>query len=71
MSNTSITATYDALPFILRLIIQIFGGAVVGGVYRIIKFVENHNNYTLIAGVIALIPACNVVAREVDLVTLF
>ena len=70
MSKSSITASYDSLPLLLRIIIQLIGGAIVGGVYRIVKFVENHNNSTLIAGIIALIPACNVVAWVVDLITL-
>ena len=70
MSSNSITKSYDSLPLLLRIIIQLIGGAIVGGVYRIVKFVENHNNSTLIAGIIALIPACNVVAWVIDLITL-
>ena len=30
MSNNSITASYDSLPLLLRIIIQLIGGAVVG-----------------------------------------
>ena len=53
MSNSSITASYDSLPLILRIIIQLIGGAVVGGIYRIIKFVENRNLATLVVGLLA------------------
>ena len=34
------TKTYDELPWILRLIIVLILGAIVGGIYRICKFLE-------------------------------
>jgi hypothetical protein len=52
MSNTSLTAIYESLPKLVKLFIQIFLGAVVGGVYRIIKFTETKNVTTLIAGIL-------------------
>ena len=40
--------TYDNLPWIARLIIVIVFGAIVGGIYRIVKFLENKNTKTLL-----------------------
>ncbi|MBQ3571332.1 MAG: hypothetical protein IJA15_00735 [Clostridia bacterium] len=71
MSNSSITASYDSLPLILRIIIQLIGGAVVGGIYRIIKFVENRNLATLVVGLLATFTGIgNLIAWVVDLITL-
>ena len=67
--STSLTATYEALPKIAKLIIQFFLGALVGGIYRIVRFVEKGNIVTLIAGIVALIPGPDVVAWIVDFVT--
>ena len=69
--KSSLTASYDALPFLLRIIIQIVFGALVGGIYRIVRFVESKNIVTLIAGIIALVTGIgNLIAWIVDLVTL-
>ena len=71
MSKSSITASYDSLPLLLRIIIQIIGGSVVGGVYRIVKFVENHNFATLIVGILATFTGIgNAIAWVIDLITL-
>lgn len=71
MSNSSITASYDSLPLILRIIIQLIGGAVVGGIYRIIKFVESRNLATLVVGLLATFTGVgNLIAWVVDLITL-
>lgn len=49
------TKAYDELPFILRLILQIFFGYPIGVVYRIVKYVENRKNIvTLIVGIIGI-----------------
>ncbi len=70
-NNSSLTAQYDALPFILRLILQIFLGAVVGGIYRIVRFFETKNIITLVAGLLATFTGIgNAIAWVVDLVTL-
>ena len=34
MANNSLTASYEALPKIVKLLLQFFLGAFVGGVYR-------------------------------------
>lgn len=69
--NHSLTSSYGALPWVLRLIIQIVFGVLVGGIYRIVRFVESKNIITLIAGIIALVTGIgNLIAWVVDLVTL-
>ena len=69
--KSSLTASYDALPFLLRIIIQIFFGALVGGIYRIVRYVESKNIVTLVAGILALVTGIgNLIAWIVDLVTL-
>ncbi len=69
MASNSITATYESLPKIAKVIIQIFLGAIVGGIYRILRYLETKNTTTLVAGIVALIPGPDVVAWIVDLVT--
>lgn len=66
-----ITSTYNELPFILRVIIQIIGGAIVGGIYRIVRFFETKNIVTLVVGLIATFTGVgNLIAWVADLVTL-
>jgi hypothetical protein len=50
--SSSLTATYEALPKLLKIIIQFFLGAFVGGVYRIVKFLETKNIVTLVVGIL-------------------
>ncbi len=70
MANKSITAQYEALPKIAKVLIQLFLGAVVGGIYRIIRFVETKNVVTLVAGILTLCTGVgNAIAWVVDLVT--
>lgn len=52
MASSSLTKTYESLPTIAKVLIQIFFGAVVGGVYRIVKFFEKRNTLTLIVGIL-------------------
>lgn len=69
--SKSFTASYDSLPLIVRLLIQIIAGAVVGGIYRIVKFLETRNVATLIVGLLVLFTGIgNLIAWVVDLITL-
>ena len=70
MANQSYTSQYDELPFILRVIIQVFLGWLAGGIYRIVRYTETKNTTTLIVGVIGIIPGFDIVAWVADLVTL-
>ena len=65
----TITAAYEALPKLAKILIQIFLGAVVGGIYRILRFLETKNVVTLVAGILALIPPISVVFWVLDLIT--
>ena len=68
--KSSLTATYESLPKIVKIIIQIFTGWAFGGVYRIIKFAEKKNIVTLIAGVVCLISGIgNLIAWIADIFT--
>ena len=72
MANQSLTAQYEALPKIVKLLLQFFLGAFVGGVYRIIRYLETKNIVTLIVGLIALFTGVgNFIFWVVDLVTEF
>ena len=64
------TKVFDKLPFIARLLILIFVGWIVGGIYRVVKFVEKRNVTTLIVGLLGLFTGIgNIVIEIVDIVT--
>jgi hypothetical protein len=70
MSNQSLTATYEALPKIAKILIQLFAGSIVGGIYRIVKYFETKNLITLIVGLVVTFTGVgNMVAWVVDLIT--
>ena len=69
--KNSLTAAYDNLPLILRIIIQIIGGVIVGGIYRIVRFFETGKVSTLVVGLLVTFTGIgNFIAWIVDLVTL-
>ncbi len=64
------TKMYEDLPKIVKIILQILFGGIIGGVYRIIRFVEKKNIVTLVAGILFLFTGIgNVIAWVVDLIT--
>ena len=65
----TLTGAYEALPKLAKILLQIFLGAIVGGVYRILRFLETKNTVTLVVGILALIPPISVVFWVLDLVT--
>lgn len=70
MANNSLTASYEALPKIVKVILQIFLGSLIGGIYRIIRFLETKNVVTLVVGILVLVTGIgNLIAWVVDLVT--
>ncbi len=70
MANKTITASYEALPKIVKIILQIFLGGLIGGIYRIIRFAEKGNIVTLIVGILCLVTGVgNFIAWIVDLIT--
>ena len=69
--KTSLTKTYDELPLLLRIIVQIIGGVVVGGIYRIVRYTETKNIITLAVGLLVTFTGVgNILAWIIDLVTL-
>ena len=61
---------YDSLSFIVRFVIQLFLGFVVGGLYRIFKFFDTNNIVTLVVGLLVLCTGIgNGIIWIVDLVT--
>lgn len=69
-NNNSITASYEALPKIVKVIIQIFLGGLIAGIYRILRFLETKNVVTLVVGILVLVTGIgNLIAWIVDLVT--
>ncbi len=65
-----LTETYESLPKIAKILIQIFLGAFVGGVYRIVRYTETKNVVTLVVGILFLFTGVgNAIAWVVDLIT--
>ena len=61
---------YDSLSFIVRFVIQLIFGAIVGGLYRIFKFFDTNNLVTLVVGLLVTFTGIgNFIAWVVDLVT--
>ena len=69
MANNSFTATYEGLPKIAKILLQIVLGAFIGGIFRILRYTETKNTTTLVVGVLALIPPIDFVFWIVDLIT--
>ena len=64
------TGAYEALPKIVKVIIQLLFGSFVGGIYRIVRFLETKNVVTLVVGILTLVTGIgNLIAWIVDLVT--
>jgi uncharacterized membrane protein HdeD (DUF308 family) len=67
----TLTRQYDELPFILRLLIQIIGGIVVGGIYRLVRYTESKNTVTLVFGILfTFTGVLNIFAWVIDIASL-
>ena len=70
MASSSLTKQYEALPKIAKILIQLFLGSIVGGVYRIVKYFETKNIVTLVVGIVATFTGVgNFIFWVVDLVS--
>ncbi len=68
--KNTLTGAYEALPKIVKILLQIFLGAVIGGIYRIVRFFETGKIVTLVVGLLVLFTGIgNAIAWVVDLVT--
>ena len=63
------TEKYEELPKIAKILIQIFLGGLIGGIYRILRYFETKNMVTLVVGIVCLIPGVSFIPWIVDLVT--
>ena len=50
-----ITEMYENLPKIAKILLQIFLGAIVSGLYRVLRYLETKNTTTLVVGIISLV----------------
>ena len=65
-----ITETYESLPKIVKVLLQLFLGGVIGGIYRIVRFFETKNIITLVVGLLCTFTGVgNFIAWVVDLIT--
>lgn len=66
----TITAAYEALPKLFKLLLQLFFGVFIGGIYRVLRFLEKGNIVTLIVGLLVLFTGIgNIIIWIVDLYT--
>lgn len=64
------TGVYEDLPKIAKILLQIFFGYLIGGIYRILRYVETKNIVTLVVGILCLCTGVgNAIAWIVDIVT--
>ena len=67
----TLTASYDSLSLLIRVVLQVIFGVIVGGIYRIVRYTESKNIITLVVGLICTFTGIgNLIAWIVDLVTL-
>ena len=62
------TETYENLPKIAKILLQIFLGSLISGIYRILRFVETKNVVTLVAGILCFV-GLGFIFWIIDLVT--
>lgn len=68
--NKPITEMYEELPQIVKILLQIFLGGVIGGIYRILRFLETKQVVTLVVGILCLVTGVgNTIAWIIDLIT--
>ena len=53
--NKPITAMFEELPKIAKILLVIFFGGLIGGVYRILRYLETKNIVTLVVGILWLV----------------
>lgn len=63
------TSKYDELPKWVKIVLQVFLGSLVGGVYRVVRFVETKNIVTLVVGILNFV-GLGFVFWIIDLVTM-
>ena len=70
MASNSITKQFEDLPKLVKVVLLIVFGWVIGGVYRVIRYTETKNVVTLVAGLLGLFTGIgNLVVEIADIVT--
>ncbi len=70
MASNSLTAQFENLPWIAKIIILLFLGWIISPIYRILRFLETKNTVTLVVGILGLCTGIgNVILEVVDIVT--
>ena len=69
MASSSITAEFEKLPQIAKVLLVIFLGWIICPAYRILRYFEKKNTTTLVVGILCIIPPIDLVATIVDAVT--
>lgn len=60
--------TYESLDQWLKVLLQIFFGAYIGGVYRLLRYTESQNTTTLVVGILFIATGVgNLIAWVIDL----
>jgi hypothetical protein len=68
--SNSLTATFESLPKLVKVILLIFFGWFIGGVYRIVRYLETKNILTLVAALLGLFTGVgNLIMEIADIVT--
>ena len=68
MSSNSITAQFESLPMLVKVLVLFVFGVVVSGVYRILRYLETKNIVTLVAGILCF-TGIGIVFGIVDAIT--
>ena len=70
MAAKTLTAQFESLPKLLKILIFLFAGIVTTGIYRIVRYLEKKNIVTLITGILCFF-GIGFVMGIVDAVTEF
>ena len=68
MANKTITGAYEALPKLVKVLLQLFLGYPISAIYRICRYLEKKNIVTLVVGILCFV-GLGFVAWIVDLFT--
>lgn len=52
MASKNLTAKFESLPMLVKVLVLFVFGVVVSGVYRIVRYLETKNIVTLVAGIL-------------------
>lgn len=69
-SKKTLTGMFENLPWIAKILILVFAGWLVCGLYRIVRYTETKNTLTLVVGLLGLFTGVgNFVLEVADVIT--